>query len=109
MVNVPPMPLAAPVAAIAGHGLQIKACAQIFRGDRLRDDAAVTLIKDAAARYIGRFTPKAPEPFEIAEEVVHVSLKNLTRTSRNQTGLATGELEPSKKLNREALGLSLFT
>lgn len=70
MVNMPPMPLATPIATISGHDLQIKGCTQVLGGDRVGDDAAIAVIKDAGAGDIGRFVPKAAQAFEIAKEIV---------------------------------------
>ena len=67
---MPPVTLTAHVAAVAGHGLQIKAGTQALGGDRIGDNAAITVIKDAAPGHISRFVPEAAEAFEVAEKVV---------------------------------------
>lgn len=80
MVNMPPVPLTAHVAAVIGHGLQIKTGAQALGGNRLGDRAAVPLVKDAVARHIRRLLPKAAQAFEIAEKVVQVLVLNFSST-----------------------------
>jgi hypothetical protein len=67
VVNMPPMTFAAHIAAVVGHGLQIKAGPQALGGNRLRNDTAITFIKNAVARYRGWLVPKAPHPFKVTQ------------------------------------------
>lgn len=70
MVNVPPVPLAAHVAAVVGHGLQIEAGAQAFGGDGVRDSAAVAAVENAVPGHISRFVPEAAQAFEKAKKII---------------------------------------
>lgn len=70
MVNMPPVPLAAHVAAVVRHRLQVEAGAQAFGGDGLRDGAAVTAVKNTMPGHISRFMPETAQAFEEAKEIV---------------------------------------
>lgn len=70
VMNMPPVALLPNVAAVVGHGLQIKTGAQAFGGDGLGDSATVALVKDAVAGHIRRLLPKAAQAFEITKKVI---------------------------------------
>ena len=61
VVNVPPVTFAAHVAAVTGHRLQVEAGAQVLCGNRIGNDTAVALIKNAVTRHIGRLLPEAAQ------------------------------------------------
>jgi hypothetical protein len=80
VMNMPPVALLPDVAAVVGHGLQIKAGAQALGRDGLGDNAAVTAVKDAVTGYIGRLVPKTAQAFEKAEKVVQMLVLNFSST-----------------------------
>lgn len=70
MVNMPPVPLAAHVAAVVRHRLQVEAGAQAFGGDGLEDGAAVAAVENTMSGHIRRFMPETAQALEEAKEIV---------------------------------------
>lgn len=70
MVDMPPVPLAAHVAAVTRHRLQVEAGAQAFGGDGVGDSAAIAAVENTVPGHISRFVPEAAQAFEKAKEIV---------------------------------------
>jgi hypothetical protein len=70
MVNMPPISGLANIAAVVGHGLQIKAGTQAFGGNGLGDSTAVALVEDAVTRYVSRLLPEATQTLKVAKKII---------------------------------------
>lgn len=73
MVDMPPVTLAAHVAAVISHGLQVEAGAQAFGRDGVGNGAAVAAVEDAMPGHISRFMPEAAQAFEKAKKIIQSS------------------------------------
>ena len=67
VMNVPPVILAATIAAVVGHNLQIKTGAQALGGDGSGNNTAVAVIKNTVTRHIGGLMPKLAYSSDVAQ------------------------------------------
>ena len=79
---MPPVSLAAGVATVASHRLQIERGAQVLGGDRLRNTTTVSIIKDTVTRHVCRLAPKSAYSSERTDQAVQFTLVRKALTAR---------------------------